>query len=399
MCDPAGAWVFLWVTSSGLIRALKVAAAWKLWYSGRAFVWIKTQRGDGDATPMWVYPPKVHMGMGFTTRKNAEDVLLFKVGKPQRLSKSVREIIFTGPREHSRKPTEAFARIEEFCPGPRLELFAREPRPGWASWGAETQKFAAIPGGRGMNRTLVWWSTGAASAVAAKLVLAERPDALIVRCETGNEDPDNYRFEADVSRWLGKEITILRSVEYADVWDVFQKRRYMSGVAGAPCTSEMKVRPRIEFQRPGDIHVFGYTADSKDIARFNKLRETYFELAVRAPLIERGVTKAATLAMIESAGLRLPRSYQLGFPNANCLGTGCVKATSPDYWALYRRQFPDRFARTANYSREIGCRLARLNGERVFIDQIPADHAVTDPIVPACDFLCHIAEHEMGGPA
>lgn len=145
LCDPAGAWVFLWVTSSGLARALKVAAAWKLRYSGRAFVWIKTQRCDGDATPMWVYPSKTHMGMGFTTRKNAEDVLLFRVGKPQRLSKSVREIIFTGPREHSRKPTEAFARIEEFCPGPRLELFAREPRPGWAAWGTETQKFAPAP--------------------------------------------------------------------------------------------------------------------------------------------------------------------------------------------------------------------------------------------------------------
>jgi hypothetical protein len=244
-------------------------------------------------------------------------------------------------------------------------------------------------------RTLVWWSTGAASAIAARLTLAETPDALIVRCETGNEDEDNYRFEQDVARWLGREVTILRSAEYADVWDVFQRRRYMSGIAGAPCTSEMKVRPRIEFQRPDDIHVFGYTADGPDVARFKTLKETYFELSVRAPLIERGLTKAATLAMVESAGLRLPRSYALGFPNANCLQTGCVKATSPDYWSLFRLHFPERFARTAAYSREIGCRLARIGDERVFIDEIPAGQKTTKPVVPACDFLCHIAEQDM----
>ena len=50
------------------------------------------------------------------------------------------------------------------------------------------------------RRTLIWWSTGAASFVAAQLTLRDNPDALIVRCETGNEDPDNYRFEADAMK-------------------------------------------------------------------------------------------------------------------------------------------------------------------------------------------------------
>ena len=34
-------------------------------------------------------------------------------------------------RERSRKHDEAIARIERFCPGPRVELFAREAREGW----------------------------------------------------------------------------------------------------------------------------------------------------------------------------------------------------------------------------------------------------------------------------
>ena len=244
-------------------------------------------------------------------------------------------------------------------------------------------------------RTLMWWSTGAASAIAARLILREEPEAIIARCETNNEDPDNYRFEADVMRWLNRSVTILQSDTDRSVWDVWQRRRYIAGIHGAQCTPIMKVMPRLEFQRPTDVHVFGYTADGHDVERFRRLQETYFELTCRAPLIEQGITKAATLAMVERAGLKLPRSYDMGFPNANCLQTGCGKATSPRYWALYRKHFPENFARTAAYSREIGARLTVLSGEHAFIDEIPADFPITNPIVPACDFLCHIAEMEM----
>lgn len=246
-------------------------------------------------------------------------------------------------------------------------------------------------------RTLVWWSSGAASAVAARLILRDTPGAILVRCETSNEDPDNYRFEADVMRFLGRSVTILKSDEYDSVWDVWQKRRYMSGISGAPCTVEMKIAPRLAFQRPSDIHVFGYTADGRDVERLARLRAHYPELTVRAPLIDAGVTKAACLAMVRSWGIDLPRSYVMGFPNANCLGTGCVKATSPDYWALYRYHFPTQFLRTAKYAREIGARLTRIGNERRFIDEIPDDWPMTAPIVPACDFLCHLAGMDLEG--
>lgn len=243
-------------------------------------------------------------------------------------------------------------------------------------------------------RTLIWWSTGAASAVAAHLILRENPEALIVRCETANEDPDNLRFETDVMRMLGRSVTLLKSDEYESVWDVWEKRRYMCGPDGAACTIRMKVEPRLAFQRPTDIHVFGYTADARDVARFDLVKANFPEIMRRAPLIEQGITKAATLAMIERWGIALPRSYAMGFPNANCLQTGCVKATSANYWALYRERFPEQFARTAALARDIGKRLARINGERIFIEEIPADWPTIDPIVPACDFLCQIAEME-----
>jgi len=56
-------------------------------------------------------------------------------------AKDVREIILAPVREHSRKPDEFFHRVERYCDGPYLELFARERRPGWDAWGDEADKF------------------------------------------------------------------------------------------------------------------------------------------------------------------------------------------------------------------------------------------------------------------
>jgi hypothetical protein len=246
-----------------------------------------------------------------------------------------------------------------------------------------------------MSRHICWFSDGVASAIATRLHLRDNPNAVVVHCSTGSEDEDNLRFRADCARWLNCDIQVIRNEAFADTYAVWEKRRYMSGIAGAPCTGELKVLPRVEFQRPGDVHVFGYTFDKPDQERFANFRKNYPDLSARAPLIERQIDKASCLALIMDAGISPPRTYAMGFPNANCLKSGCVKATSPDYWSLFRREFPDRFARTAALSREIGCRLARVKNERVFIDEIPADWPVTDPIAPACDFLCHIEGQDL----
>ena len=235
-------------------------------------------------------------------------------------------------------------------------------------------------------RTVVWVSAGAASAVAAKLT----PNAVLAYCETGSEHPDNERFLEDVSAWCGRPVERLRSDKYASTWDVFEQRRYLSGVGGALCTTELKVFPRLAWQRPDDVHVFGYTADASDQKRATRLRLNYPSMEIRTPLIEAGINKAACLAMIERAGIALPPMYAMGFQNNNCIP--CVKATSPAYWALVRQRFPAEFERMAKLSRDLDVRLARIGDERVFIDQIPDDYPTTNPIQPSCDFLCALAE-------
>jgi hypothetical protein len=233
-----------------------------------------------------------------------------------------------------------------------------------------------------------WFSCGAASAVAVKLTGAEP-----VYCDTGAEHHDNARFMKDCQKWFGRSVRILKSDKYKDTWDVWLKRRYLCGPDGAACTVELKVKPRLALQQPHDIHVFGYTADANDVARAKRMRETYPELNIETPLIDRGITKAACLAMLEGAGIKTPVMYALGFHNNNCIP--CVKATSPNYWALVRKHFPQVFERMAKLSRELDVRLCRINGERAFIDEIPPHHHTTEPIAPSCDFLCHIAEQDL----
>jgi hypothetical protein len=242
-------------------------------------------------------------------------------------------------------------------------------------------------------RTVCWFSAGAASAVATKLTLRDNPEALLAYCETGAEHPDNERFMADCVRWFDRPIERIRSDKYVSTWDVFERTRYLAGIDGARCTTELKVAPRLAWQQPTDTHVFGYTADANDVARAKRLRETYFEMRLATPLIDRGITKAACLDMLIRAGIKPPAMYALGFHNNNCIP--CVKATSPDYWSLVRREFPAEFSRMADLSRDLDVRLCRIDDERRFIDEIPADWPVTNPIAPACDFLCVIAEQDM----
>lgn len=239
------------------------------------------------------------------------------------------------------------------------------------------------------TRTVSWFSCGAASAVATKLT---NPD-IIAYCHTGSEDVDNARFMKDCIEWWGKEVTVLKNSKYQDTWQVFESRRYLSGIDGAPCTKALKIEPRLAFQQKGDVHIFGYTYDNRDRQRADTLREHYPELDIRTPLIDKKLTKAACLHIIKQASINPPRVYALGFPNANCIP--CVKATSPKYWALVRKSYPIEFQRMAKLSRDLGVRLTRLKGERVFIDEIPDNYPTFGALAPECDFLCQIVEQDL----
>lgn len=223
-----------------------------------------------------------------------------------------------------------------------------------------------------MKNIAVWFSCGAASAVAAKLTLEKYGKSHNVRVlnnPIAEEDSDNTRFLEDVQKWLGVTIEKVVNPNYPSqsCVDVWGSERFMSSPWGAVCTRLLKKKARElwENNNPVDYHVLGFTAEEKTRSDNFALTERPNILPV---LIDAGMTKQMCLDSLLSAGVQPPRMYSLGFPNANCVG--CVKASSPTYWNHVRKVFPEVFEERAKQSRELGARLVTVKGKRIFLDEL-----------------------------
>lgn len=218
----------------------------------------------------------------------------------------------------------------------------------------------------------VWFSCGAASAIATKLTLdlyGANHDVRVINNPVEDEDADNQRFRRDVEAWLGVEFESATCSAFpaASAEEVWERERFMSSPKGAPCTKFLKKRARQEWESRNhvDWHVFGFGAEERE-------RHDRFILTERSNvlpiLIDHDITREGAYRYLHAAGIRPPRIYDMGYPNANC--PGCVKATSPTYWNHVRKMHPDVFARRAEQSRRLGAKLVRVKNKRIFLDEL-----------------------------
>ena len=241
-----------------------------------------------------------------------------------------------------------------------------------------------------MSRTLVWFSCGAASAVAAKLASEKHGDELeVIYCDTLKyESEDNPRFLADVSKWIGRPIKIIGSEKYADIFDVFDRTGWLVGPAGARCTTELKKNVRKSYQEIGDTHIFGLTSDEQ--GRIQKLEAENPDIDIEWNLRDAGITKRNCLQMVADAGIQLPLLYRQGYHNNNCIG--CVKGQS-GYWNKIRVDYPEAFERMAKQERKMNAAINKkyVKGKRirVFLDELPPDAGryVDEPDIE-CGAMC-----------
>jgi hypothetical protein len=244
-------------------------------------------------------------------------------------------------------------------------------------------------------RRISWFSCGAASAVATKLEIAQNgtDNLLVVRCIVKEEHEDNERFAADCEKWFGVPITVLREEKYdASAYEVVRRRGYWSGVAGASCTRILKKEMREAFQLPTDTHIFGYTADTKDMQRWDDFLDAN-NIQAEAPLIDRGLQHKDCLAMVQDAGIELPVMYRLGFHHNNCIG--CVKAGGQGYWNKVRIHFPDRFKEACELSKAVGAKPLMVDGVHKPLDELDPEGGDYDsePEIQ-CGVFCHMAQQE-----
>lgn len=133
--------LFLWICWPTLRDAWEVLDGWGFTYKTCAFDWLKA---NNTQPSFFIEDIPAQVGMGYWTRANSEPCLLATRGKPKRLNADVRQGIIAPRREHSRKPDGIHERIERLVAGPYCELFARQKRKGWDTWGNETDKFKAV---------------------------------------------------------------------------------------------------------------------------------------------------------------------------------------------------------------------------------------------------------------
>ena len=119
--------LFMWTTSPKLAEAFDVLRAWGFDYRTCA-VWDKEV-----------------IGMGYYFRQQHELLLVATKGSPITPLPSNRpaSVIRSRREEHSKKPALFYELIEQmYGELPRVELFCRSPREGWAVWGNQSQEAA-----------------------------------------------------------------------------------------------------------------------------------------------------------------------------------------------------------------------------------------------------------------
>lgn len=111
--------LYLWTTNAFMDEALGLMFAWGF-KQKTILTWVKPQ-----------------IGMGHYFRNTTEHVLFGVRGKLRTLQRNVPTAFWARRTKHSTKPAVFYSIVERQSPGPYLELFAREPRPGWTVMGDE----------------------------------------------------------------------------------------------------------------------------------------------------------------------------------------------------------------------------------------------------------------------
>lgn len=206
---------------------------------------------------------------------------------------------------------------------------------------------------QGVNKqypVIAWWSGGADSAVTCKLCLDwfSPENVRIVFIDTKNEDSTTYNFKTHCEHWYKKEIETIFNDKWECIEDVWEHYLSLNVATGAICSTELKRIVRQDFQMKNNFsyQAFGYDCDKKEIERAKAMKINYPDSRPIFPLIYQLISKGEAIKILQKNDVIIPLSYQIGYSNNNCLGTGCVKG-GIGYWQKFKIDFPLRFDKMA----------------------------------------------------
>lgn len=155
----------MWFTGTHTREAIELAEAWGFKVrTMKGFTWVKLNQlaeqhinkvlKAGGVEDFYDFLDllniQTRMNGGNYTRANTEDLLIATRGKGlERISASVKQVIYSPLGQHSEKPAEARFRLEQlYGDVPRIELFSRCGAAGWDHWGNQAERPAVhlLPG-------------------------------------------------------------------------------------------------------------------------------------------------------------------------------------------------------------------------------------------------------------
>jgi len=125
LASEDGCHIYLWTTQKHLHDALHLFETWDVNYQC-LLTWVK----NVGFTPFsWMY--------------STEHCLFGRIGSLQLLQLGKRLDFQAKVREHSRKPEEFYELVRKVSPEPRIDVFSREKREGFAQYGNEPKRFSS----------------------------------------------------------------------------------------------------------------------------------------------------------------------------------------------------------------------------------------------------------------
>lgn len=140
--NPDGCVIWLWFTNNHFLECAELIRHW-----GRTQLSSLISHKGILTWEKITSTGVTRLGVGHWLRNSTEHCAICTIGKvasfahQSALARKTPNLIKAPRREHSRKPEEFYNLVEQLCLAPRLDMFARQTRSGWDSWGDQTNFF------------------------------------------------------------------------------------------------------------------------------------------------------------------------------------------------------------------------------------------------------------------
>lgn len=191
---------------------------------------------------------------------------------------------------------------------------------------------------------IVSYSGGVGSAITAKMLIDKYgpQDVKLLFADTKIEDPDLYRFNADIEKLLGLKIDVI--AEGRTPWEVFKDEKFLGNSRIDPCSKILKrnfIKRYLKNNYKPELTNIWIGIDLTESHRLPPVVTRNRPFIYRSILIEENImlTTQDKIKWCKHHGIAPPRLYLMGFGHNNCNGF-CVKAGLGHFKKLYE-QLPE----------------------------------------------------------